>query len=84
MLASSSEQDPVVHNRVLSSEISEACVIAIVKAIVAADRHPDHIRMTAQRGITALMTAAEAGKPRIVEILIKADPSEEHINMKVG
>ena len=58
---------------------------AAVEAIVAADPHVDHIRMTETNdGDTALMNAALGGKPRIVEILIKADPSGDHLNMKVG
>jgi hypothetical protein len=35
-------------------------------------------------GVTALMLAANCGKPRIVDILIKADPSGDHLNIKVG
>jgi hypothetical protein len=35
-------------------------------------------------GSTALIWAALCGKPRIVDILIKADPSGDHLNMKVG
>jgi ankyrin repeat protein len=99
---------------------------AAVKAIVAADPHPDHIRMTEVRfnlpsllyyppyvllyrtpytcllirsvsspppsspllsqyqGWTALIIAARKGHPRIVDMLIKADPSGDHLNMKVG
>ena len=35
-------------------------------------------------GRIALMIAALNGKSRIVDILIKADPSGDHLNMKVG
>ena len=35
-------------------------------------------------GWTALIKAAYHGKPRIVDILIKADPSGDHLNIKVG
>ena len=35
-------------------------------------------------GKTALHFAASGGNPRIVEILIKADPSAGHLDMKVG
>ena len=34
-------------------------------------------------GSTALIGAAFMGKPRIVDILIKADPSGDHLNIKV-
>ena len=64
--------------------------VCSVEAIVAADPHPDHIRMTgvgslrSTDGRIALMIAALNGKSRIVDILIKADPSGDHLNMKVG
>jgi hypothetical protein len=35
-------------------------------------------------GSTALILAAQHGKPRSVDVLIKADPSGDHLNMKVG
>ena len=57
---------------------------AAVEAIVAADPHPDHIRMINCNGKTALFLAVLYGTPRSVEILIKADPSGDHLNMKVG
>ena len=61
---------------------------AAVEAIVAADPHPDHIRMKSKYGgQTALMVATQGQSipvfPRIVEILIKADPSADHLDMKV-
>ena len=61
---------------------------AAVEAIVAADPHPDHIRMKSKHGgQTALMVATQGQSipvfPRIVEILIKADPSADHLDMKV-
>ena len=35
-------------------------------------------------GYTALIYAAQQGNYRSVEILIKADPSGDHLNIKVG
>jgi hypothetical protein len=40
--------------------------------------------LSQEYGCTALILAAFNGKPRIVDILIKADPSGDHLNMKVG
>ena len=62
---------------------------AAVQAIVVADPHPDHFRMgTKGAGLTALYMAVMgtngAGGPRIVEILVKADPSGDHLNKKGG
>jgi hypothetical protein len=34
--------------------------------------------------MTALIRAVDSHRIRIVEILIKADPSVDHLNMKVG
>ena len=69
---------------------SYAGFTAVVEAIVAADPHPDHIRMKSKHGgQTALMVAMlyqghrTPVFPRIVEILLKADPSADHLDMKV-
>jgi hypothetical protein len=45
--------------------------------------HVPHPPLSQNEGSTALIGAAFMGKPRIVDILIKADPSGDHLNIKV-
>lgn len=59
------------------------CFDVTAKAIIKADPHPDHVRMTDKKGHTALHYSADQGAPGIIHALIKADPSDDHVLYQV-
>ena len=55
-----------------------------VRELIAADGSVEHIRMQANKGCTALLSASIYGHTDTVRELIAADGSAEHLRMKIG